>query len=122
MGEGPPTEFTGHLLLDAGGAAVSFGLMALQRPLVGELLGALRALLLTLLGRRAALNVGQHAALVGETLLTPAAGERPGGGGGGVSWILCIFVFIFSLLLAVFFLSLLLLLFIFSTSGAVVLL
>lgn len=83
MGEGPPTEVTGHLLLHSCCVAVSLGPMALQGPLVDQLLWALWTLLLTLLGHGAALHVGQHPTLIGKTSLTPATGVGLGGGGRG---------------------------------------
>lgn len=91
---------------------MSLGLVPLQGALVGQLCGALWALLLMLLGHGAALHVGQHSALVGKALLTPAAGEGLGGGGrrgGGVCRSICGFLVLFVLLLTVFFLFLLLL-------------
>lgn len=58
MGEGPPTEVTGHLLLDPRSVAVSLSLVALQGALVGQFLGALWALLLALLGHGTAFHMG----------------------------------------------------------------
>lgn len=95
------------------------GPVVLQGPLIGQLRGALWALLLTLLGHGAALHMGQHSTLVGKALLTPATGvglrggrRRGGGGRGGrVCCSIYDFVILFALLLTVFFLSLFLLLF-----------
>lgn len=117
MGKGASTQITRYLLLDPRGVAVSLSTVALQSPLVGQLLGAQRTLLLALLGHGAAFGVGHHATLVGETLLTPATGVGLGGGargGGGrrgvVGGSVRFFLVLFRLLFDVLFFSLFLLL------------
>lgn len=125
MGEGPPAEVAGHLLLlRPCGLAVGLGPVPLQGPLVGQLLRALRALLLTLLGHGAALHMGQHATLVGEAPLAPATGvglggRRGEGGRRGVWRSIRDLLLILCLLLDASLLILFLLLF--FTSGAVLL-
>lgn len=88
---------------------MGLGAVLLQGPLVGQLLGALRALLLPLLRGGAALHMGQHPTLEGKAPLTPAAGVGLGGGG-GVCWsingLLILFrLFFFVLVLPLFFTS-----------------
>lgn len=118
VGKCSTTQVTGHLFLHPWRVAVSYGLVLPQGTLAVQLDGALRALLLTLLGQGAALYVGQHSTFVGKGLLAPSTGVG--------LWGVCISIldffilFIFTLLFIVFLLFLFLLLFL--TCGGTVLL
>lgn len=107
--EGPPTEVTGHFPFDLCGVAVGVSLVPLQGALVGQLGRTLWALQLVLRGHGAALQVGQHPALVGKVLHTPAAGIRSIGGWrrGGVCRSIKTFLLLTLLILTGFFLFLL---------------
>lgn len=55
---------------------MSYGLVLPQGTLAVQFDGALRALLLTLLGQGATLHVGQHSTFIGKGLLAPSTGVR----------------------------------------------
>lgn len=76
----PSTEVARCFLFELSAAAVSVDLVPLQGALAGELGGTMGALLLVLRAHETAPQVGQHPALEGEVLLTPAAGVQLGDG------------------------------------------